>query len=116
MKMEDATLPTSGTTGVTRTDDGAHGLDSAGSAADPAVLDDAGRALFSLGRLFSKPPPPPAESGGRTVELSRILVVQAIEAGPTGPDREMTVGTVAARLDIDPSTASRLVAETIRDG
>ena len=85
---------------------------------DPAALDDAGPALFRLGRLFSKPPSPQALTArtGRAIELSRILVVQAIEAGPGEAEREMTVGTVAVRLGIDPSTASRLVAEAIKDG
>jgi DNA-binding MarR family transcriptional regulator len=85
---------------------------------DASVLDEAGQALFRLGRLFTKPPPQQAPTGraGQTIELSRILVVGAIAAGPDGPGREMTVGTVAVRLDIDPSTASRLVAETIREG
>jgi DNA-binding MarR family transcriptional regulator len=85
---------------------------------DASVLDEAGQALFRLGRLFTRPPQHQAPKGpaGQAVELSRILVVQAIAAGPDEPDQELTVGTVAARLDIDPSTASRLVAETIRDG
>jgi DNA-binding MarR family transcriptional regulator len=118
MKIEDTATPTSDTTSATRPDGGAHRpAPAAASATDPALLDDAGRALFSLGRLFGKPQPQHlAESGGRTVELSRILVVQAVEAGPIGPDQELTVGAVAARLDIDPSTASRLVTESIRDG
>lgn len=118
MKSEGAATPTSDTTSNPDPDDGVGRPTPAEAVAGSTVLDQASQALFNLGRLFSKPLSPhrPAESGGRAVELSRILVVQAIEAGSTGPDREMTVGTVAARLEIDPSTASRLVAETIRDG
>ncbi|MGI8687175.1 MAG: MarR family winged helix-turn-helix transcriptional regulator [Thermomicrobiales bacterium] len=56
------------------------------------------------------------EHSRRALELSRILVVQAVEAGTADPGEEMTIGVVARRLDIDPSTASRLVSETIRAG
>ncbi len=83
-----------------------------------SVLDDAGQALFRLGRIFSKQPMSQVLMGrtGRAVELSRVLVVQAVEAGPEEPGREVTVGMVADRLGIDPSTASRVVAETIAAG
>jgi DNA-binding MarR family transcriptional regulator len=103
---------------VTPAGDSAIAPEAVGSPASAAVLDEAGQALFRLGRLFARPPQHQAPKGraGQPVELSRILVVQAIAAGPDGPGQELTVGTVAARLDIDPSTASRLVAETIRDG
>jgi len=56
------------------------------------------------------------EHSRRALELSRILVVQAVEAGATDPGEEITIGVVARWLDIDPSTASRLVSETIRAG
>lgn len=83
-----------------------------------AVLDNAGRALFRLGRIFSKQPLRQllTQHTARAVELSRILVVQAVEAGSAEPGREVTVGAVAEHLGLDPSTASRLVAETIRAG
>ena len=84
--------------------------------ADP--LEDAGAALFRLGRLFARRPAHPdgRVGQGRPVELSRILVAEAVAAGPTTPEGEVTIGDVADRLAIDPSTASRLVAEAIRDG
>lgn len=84
----------------------------------PALMDSAGQALFRLGRMFSKRPLQQVltERSGRAIELSRVLVVQAVEAGPPETEPEVTVGVVAERLDIDPSTASRLVAETIRAG
>lgn len=74
--------------------------------------------LFRLGRAFSKQPLRQALAGqiGHAVELSRVLVVQAVEEGPRGPGREVTVGAVAEWLGVDPSTASRLVAEAIQDG
>ena len=109
MDVRETTTPTGNTTCAP---------DPARSPADAAALDEAGQALFRLGRLFTRPPQHQAPQGpaGQPVELSRILVVQAIAAGPDDPGQELTIGTVAARLDIDPSTASRLVAETIRDG
>lgn len=78
----------------------------------------AGQALFRLGRIFSKQPMR-EQLMGRTrqaVELSRILVSEAVAMGPEELDQEITVGVVAARLAIDPSTASRLVAETMNAG
>ena len=90
-----------------------------GQKASPAVaLDDAGRALFRLGRMFDRQRVRRvlAESTGRSVELSRILAVQAVEAGLEESGAEVTVGAVAERLEVDQSTASRLVADTIRDG
>jgi DNA-binding MarR family transcriptional regulator len=82
------------------------------------LLEEAGQALFRLGRFFARQPMQRlvAEGTDRSAELSRALVVQAVEPGPAEPDREVTVGLVAERLGVDPSTASRLVAETIRAG
>lgn len=109
MSSADAAPPTSAAGNGPRPESG----DEAASA-----LDHAGRALFRLGRFFSKRPLHRllTKPTGRAVEVSRVLVVQAIEAGPAEPGGEVTVGLVAGRLDVDPSTASRLVAETIRDG
>lgn len=95
--------------------------DQAGEGGDVgASFEDAGRALFLLIRLLGRSTDGQRAGGdaGRPVELSRIMVVQAVEAAreDDGPDAEIGVGTVAARLAIDPSTASRLVAETIADG
>ena len=93
-----------------------------GQKASPAAaLDDAGRALFRLGRMFDRQRVRRvlAQSTGHSVELSRILAVQAVEAVEAGLEEsgaEVTVGAVAERLEVDQSTASRLVADTIRDG
>jgi DNA-binding MarR family transcriptional regulator len=99
--------------------------DGPASAADDAhaALDAASQALFRLGRLFGRQPLADVLGGraGRPVELSRVLVVQTVAdassaaPGNAGQD-EVTVGVVADRLGIDPSTASRLVAEAVRDG
>lgn len=88
---------------------------------DAAALDAAGQALFRLGRMFDRQRVRRvlAQSTGGSVELSRILAVQAVqavEAGLEEPGAEVTVGAVAERLEVDQSTASRLVADTIRDG
>lgn len=83
-----------------------------------SAFDAAGQALFRLGRFFSKHPMREQlmQQTGKAVEVSRILVAEAVAAGPERPGQEITVGVVAARLGIDPSTASRLVTETINDG
>jgi DNA-binding MarR family transcriptional regulator len=83
------------------------------------LLARAGQALFQLGRAFGHFPRgrQPLDRAGRPVERSRIQVVQAIAAHEADPALgEIGVGAVAEALGIDPSTASRLVAETIRDG
>lgn len=75
-------------------------------------LAEAGQALFRLGRALGRPPARrllPERAGGH-VELSRLLLVQVLAEAPD------TVGAVAERLGIDPSTASRLVAEAVAEG
>lgn len=90
----------------------------------------AAQALFALGRAFGRQSVRDlvGERSGRAIDLSRVLVAQALydEAGhERGAERarageqevaEVTVGAVAERLGIDPSTASRLVADAVRDG
>jgi len=86
---------------------------------DETLLTRAGQALFQLGRAFGRVPPgrQPLDQAGRPIERSRIQVVQAVAAHEADPARgAIGVGAVAEALGIDPSTASRLVAETIRDG
>ena len=82
------------------------------------ALDGAAQALFRLGRLFGKRPllHTLESRTARAVELSRILVAEAVATGAEPSATGVTVGVVAARLAVDPSTASRLVAETIQDG
>jgi len=53
---------------------------------------------------------------GRPVDLAHVAVVDAVEEGPDHPGHEVTVGAVAERLGIDPSRASRLVADAIQAG
>jgi len=82
------------------------------------MLNDAGRALFRLGRIFGRHPMREQlmVRRGNTPELSQILVAEAVAAASAESEQEVTVGIVAERLAIDPSTASRLVAETIVGG
>jgi DNA-binding MarR family transcriptional regulator len=81
---------------------------------DDAALGQAAQALFRLGRLFARNG---LASGhpARAQELSRILIVQAVEA-VQATAQEATIGAVAQQLAVDPSTASRLVADAIKDG
>lgn len=79
---------------------------------------EAGAALFRLGRLFSRAggPTQAARHTERAAELSRILIVQAVEAAQAHPGQDVTVGMVAQQLGVEPSTASRLVGDAIREG
>jgi DNA-binding MarR family transcriptional regulator len=83
-----------------------------------ALLTQAAEALFRLGRLFSRIGIPASSVGStaRRVELSRILVVQAIDTVQRETEQEITVGVIAQQLAVEPSTASRLVADAIKDG
>lgn len=76
------------------------------------VLATASDALFRLGRAFGRQPSRDAllAEGEPAPDLSAILLVQAIAAAERRGE-EVTVGVVAVELGIDPSTASRLVAQ-----
>jgi DNA-binding MarR family transcriptional regulator len=94
----------------------AEGQGEAVSSSDPTR---AGQALFRLGRMLSRHSMREqlARSTGKTPDLSQVLVTEAVAmTRAEQPDQEITVGMVAERLTIDPSTASRLVAETIAAG
>jgi DNA-binding MarR family transcriptional regulator len=76
------------------------------------------RAAFQLRRLWAKPHllqrlREQCGQGGRPIQLSSLLVIHAIAGHGEG---EVTVGAVADYLDIDPSTASRLVGHAIDAG
>ncbi|MDN3359983.1 MarR family winged helix-turn-helix transcriptional regulator [Actinomadura sp. DC4] len=78
------------------------------------------RAAFQLRRLWAKPHllqrlREQCGHGGRPIQLSSLLVIHAI-AGYGEGDDDVTVGAVADYLDIDPSTASRLVGHAIDAG
>jgi DNA-binding MarR family transcriptional regulator len=84
---------------------------------DSTVIDDASRSLFRFGRAFARLPMRDLLAGGgaQASELSAILVVQSVEAAYRD-GQDVTVGAIAAQLGIDPSTASRLVAQAERAG
>jgi DNA-binding MarR family transcriptional regulator len=78
------------------------------------------RAAFQLRRLWAKPHllqrlREQCGQGGRPIQLSSLLVIHAI-AGQGDGREDVTVGAVADYLDIDPSTASRLVGHAIDAG
>ncbi|TYB40986.1 MarR family winged helix-turn-helix transcriptional regulator [Actinomadura chibensis] len=99
---------------------------------DP-VLTDISTALFHLRRVWAKPDlmkrvraMTSAGTGGRPLQISNLMVVNAVAAlseAAADPNRadgppcdEVTVGAVADRLEIDPSTASRLVGHALDAG
>lgn len=77
------------------------------------LIATASGALFRLGRAFGRQPARDLSrvAAGDVPDLSAILVVQAIAAAEARSE-EATIGVIAAELGIDPSTASRLVAQT----
>ncbi|MQY04320.1 MarR family winged helix-turn-helix transcriptional regulator [Actinomadura macrotermitis] len=92
------------------------------------VLADISLALFHLRRVWIKPDlvkriraQTSGGPGGRPLQLSNLMVVHVVaalssECGMQEPAGEVTVGAVADRLEIDPSTASRLVGHAIDTG
>lgn len=58
---------------------------------------------------------PPADATMSRKVLNRAIVVELVHDGvETG--NEITVGAMAGKLDIDPSAASRIVADAIQAG
>lgn len=72
------------------------------------------RALLEVRRLVNRPGYRHRLLGplGRRIELSTVRVLQAVDQAPTPP----SIGTIAATLAIDPSTASRLVDQRVTEG
>lgn len=72
-------------------------------------------ALFQLRRVWAKPELLQhlrEQFEGRSVQLSSLMVIHAV----VSQGDNVTVGAVAEYLDIDPSTASRLVGQAIDAG
>lgn len=92
--------------------------DDVGTEIDPSVA-EIEQAAFQLRRLWAKPQllrrlRENCEHG-RGIQLSNLMVIYAV--AKQGDDRgDVTVGAVAERLEIDPSTASRLVGHAIDAG
>ncbi|GIH95955.1 MarR family winged helix-turn-helix transcriptional regulator [Planobispora siamensis] len=84
--------------------------DSPISPADP--VDRLDRALLALRRFFEAPAAVP--DGDRRVELSTLLIVDAVATGiPDGDSGGISIGVVARALAVSPSTASRLVDRAV---
>jgi DNA-binding MarR family transcriptional regulator len=75
------------------------------------------QAAFQLRRLWAKSQllHRLREECGRGIQLSNLLVIYAV-ARQDDEGHDVTVGAVADYLDIDPSTASRLVGHAIDAG
>ncbi|MGW0333854.1 MarR family winged helix-turn-helix transcriptional regulator [Streptomyces sp. NPDC003011] len=69
-----------------------------------------GPALFRVVRVLGRRP--------GSVEQDRLIHIQVVQAvgDPSVPDAEVTVGSVAERLKLDPSTASRMVSDAVKSG
>jgi DNA-binding MarR family transcriptional regulator len=80
--------------------------------ADLQLLDEA---LVRLRRLWAASRAHVVDDLGRRVEMSSVLVVEAC-ARAESDTAEVTVGDVAAFLDVEPSTASRLVERAATAG
>jgi DNA-binding MarR family transcriptional regulator len=92
------------------------------------ALTEIATALFHLRRVWAKPDlvkrvraQTATATDGRPLQLSNLMVVNAVAAltareHPAEPSCEVTVGAVAERLEVDPSTASRLVGHAIDAG
>ena len=79
---------------------------------DPAgILPRIDAALIRMRRLWLRPDTKLQlqRDLGAPVEMSSVLVVHEVAAGPRTGGTDVSVGLVAARLDVDESTASRLV-------
>jgi DNA-binding MarR family transcriptional regulator len=94
-----------------------------GISADPLdpVLDEIGQSVFHLRRVWAKPglmrKIREQTPGTRPLQMSNLMVVHAVDGiGTECVQGEVTVGAVADRLEIDPSTASRLVGHAIDAG
>ena len=81
-------------------------------AEDLAALDET---LVRLRRLWTASRGHVVDDLGRRVEMSSVLVVEAC-ARAEAAGAESAVGDVAAFLDVEPSTASRLVDRAARAG
>lgn len=79
----------------------------------------ASRHLFLLGRMFSRQSLreklAETDPAAAQPELSQILIVQQLEVAEQ-QGRQLSVGELGRELNIDPSTASRFTAQTLKAG
>lgn len=86
---------------------------------DDPLLSQIGTSLFRLRRVWARPDlmrkVGAQNPGPKPLQLSNLMVVTAVgRLGEAGA--EVTIGAVAERLEVDPSTASRLVGHAIDAG
>lgn len=96
-------------------------MDTPGTSQSDDAITQVDLAIFRLRRIWQKPTLNRQLRAARgddsaRVHLSNIFVVHAIARITAECDTEITIGAVADRLDVDPSTASRLVAGAIEAG
>lgn len=92
-----------------------HATSGSGARAPQVALVD--QAMQSMRRVVSRPPAltVPMPRIGRPVEISKVLACEAIGELSKRPG-PVTISDVAAALQLDRSTTSRLVAEAEDDG
>ncbi|MFI6207698.1 MarR family winged helix-turn-helix transcriptional regulator [Streptomyces sp. NPDC051041] len=85
---------------------------------DPSVLDAVESAMIRIRRRQSRRSlaRPVVMGLAEPIDLNTLAVVDAVDEGAGKDGCEVTVGFVADRLAIDPSRASRIVAEAVRSG
>ncbi|MGP3949159.1 MarR family winged helix-turn-helix transcriptional regulator [Streptomyces sp. 7N604] len=59
---------------------------------------------------------PVVQGMAEPVDLNTLTVIDAVDEGASEEGRDVTVGFVADRLAIDPSRASRIVADAVKSG
>ncbi|WP_105973328.1 MarR family winged helix-turn-helix transcriptional regulator [Streptomyces geranii] len=59
---------------------------------------------------------PVVQGMAEPLDLNTLSVIDAVDEGSGGSERDVTVGFIADRLAIDPSRASRIVADAVRSG
>ena len=98
-----------------------HSTDGAGrrpATAPDDSLSEVGPALLRLYRLWGRnkmQAMPPIDTSLSRKDLNRALIVELVEEGALS-GAEISVGTLADQLDVDPSAASRMVSDTIKAG
>ncbi|MFF8440661.1 MarR family winged helix-turn-helix transcriptional regulator [Streptomyces californicus] len=91
--------------------------DAEAAVVDATVLDAVESAMIRIRRRQSRRSlaRPVVMGMAEPVDLNTLAVVDAIDEG-AGESGDVTVGSVADRLALDPSRASRIVAEAVRSG
>ncbi|MFI8520753.1 MarR family winged helix-turn-helix transcriptional regulator [Streptomyces sp. NPDC085481] len=85
---------------------------------DAAVLNAVELAMIRIRRRQSRRSlaRPVVKGMAEPVDLNTLAVIDAVDEGAGEDGRDVTVGFVADRLAIDPSRASRIVADAVKSG